>query len=415
MLRFFIPLPAFPFILLYFLPALLLSQNYVVNGGFERQIPAEAGKLQAEVHPCRFSRNAQGVNTNALGWRTYDLQTPDLLIRDSVAGCPDFPAPHKGQRMMGLIMYHPFQDGQYAFDYHEMVQGSLARPLEAGKTYRVSFWTCTNDSLGPLHLIKVFGRKPEPPGKDNQARYPGYRPVHCGNFGFYFSESKIQQAENFMLSQVDFPVYPQINHAEIVDTRGEWRQITFLFRADRPYRYFLFGNFYSDTGTKIDMGVEEREALDIRNQQLSFWEKTKRIAYYLFDDFAVLEDDGSPIEQSLLRDKKYAFPEALLFDTGKSDLKPGSEDFIGQLAGVLQKNTGLRIEIGGHTDHTGNETGNRTLSENRAKAVFNALLSRGVDAARLTWKGYGESEPVASNDTEAGREQNRRVECRLLE
>ena len=73
------------------------------------------------------------------------------------------------------------------------------------------------------------------------------------------------------------------------------------------------------------------------------------------------------------------------------------------------------MEIGGHTDSVGSDSYNQKLSEQRAKAVCDYLISQGVDKARLSYKGYGESEPIATNETEAGRQRNRRVELKILQ
>ncbi|MFN0036782.1 MAG: OmpA family protein [Saprospiraceae bacterium] len=381
-----------------------VAQNLVVNGGFERQPARRAGVWQVPPKPCQFAGTSDIVNTSSEGWQTFDVQTPDLLVWDSVSRCPTFPKPHKGQRMMGLIMYHPFQDGQFAFDYHELIQGTLAKPLEKGKTYRLSFWAYTNDSLGSQHLNKVYGRT------------TGIRPTLCGNFGFYFSDSKINTRENFMTSQLDFAVRPQVNLAQIVETAGAWRKISLAFKADRSdYKHFLFGNFFSDAVTPINMGDEERMQLDETNQTLVFWKKTKRIAYYLFDDFAIVADENAAIEQSLLVEKKYILQDALLFDFGKADLRPEAEAALDKLAQVLLKNPTLRFEIGGHTDNIGDEASNQTLSELRAQNVHKALIAKSVTAAQLSWRGYGKTLPAAPNDTDEGRQKNRRVECRVLE
>lgn len=380
------------------------AQNLVINGGFERQSARQAGVRQASPKPCQFSGASDIVNSSAEGWKTFDVQTPDLLVWDSIAGCPTFPKPRKGKRMMGLIMYHPFQDGQFAFDYHELIQGALAKPLEKGKTYRLSFWVYTNDSLGNQHLNKVYGRT------------TGIRATMCGNFGFYFSDTRINTKENFMTSQLDFAVKPQVNLAQIVETKGQWRKISLAFKADRGgYKYFLFGNFFSDAVTPINMGDEERMQLDEKNQTLEFWKKTKRIAYYLFDDFAIVADEDAAIEQSLLVEKKYTMQDALLFDFGKSELRPEAAPALEKLALVLQKNPTLHFEIGGHTDNIGNEASNQTLSEQRALTVYKALIVKNVAPEQLAWKGYGKTQPNAPNDTDEGRQKNRRVECRVLE
>ncbi len=391
------------------------AQNLVVNGGFERQSPPEAGIWQAPPLPCQFSSQSALVNTNALGWRTFDSHTPDLLLWDSTVNCPVFPRPRRGNRMVGLIMYHPFQDGQFAFDYHELIQGTLSKPLEKGKTYTVSFWVYTNDSLGVQHLTKVFGRGPFARVKDERLKSGGFRPIVCGNFGFYFSNNKIQTREEFMESQISFPVTPQINHAEIVETSGEWMKISMSYKAEQPCKYFLFGNFFSDAITAINMSEDERMQLDISNQALPFWSKNKRIAYYLFDDFAIVENTALNIEQALLKDKQYTFQSALLFDTGQSDLKPESKAAIAGLADALIKNPALKIEIGGHTDNVGNDDSNQSLSEQRALSVYNALMAKQVTAKQIDWKGYGEGRPISTNDTEPGRKKNRRVECKVVD
>jgi outer membrane protein OmpA-like peptidoglycan-associated protein len=359
---------------------------------------------QAAPKPCQFASAAQILNSSAQGWRTFEEQTPDLLEWDSVAGCPIFPKPRRGNRMLGLICYHPFQDGQFAFDYHELAQGSLAKPLERGKTYRVSFWVYTNDSLGSQHLNSVYGRS------------ANIRPTFCGNFGFYFSDAPIQTRENFMLSQVDFPVKPQLNSADIIASTGEWHKVSMAFKADRSdYKYFLFGNFFSDAVTPINMGDEERMQLDEKNQTLQFWQKKKRIAYYLFDDFAVVADENAAVEIALLRDKKFTLQSSLLFDTGKSTLRPESLPALQQLAEVLLRNPNLKFEISGHTDDVGDDATNQTLSEARAQSVHNTLIFKGVATSQITWKGYGERQPLLPNDSETSRQQNRRVECRLLD
>ncbi len=379
-----------------------LAQNLVANGGFERQTPPEAGTWSTPPNPCSFSSKGSNIwNSSALGWRTFELQTPDLLVWDSTTLCPLFPRPHRGTRMAGLILYHPFQDGLMSVDYHEMIQGSLSRPMEPGKTYRIAFWVNTNDSLGVTHLKSLY------------AKCGNVRPVQCGNFGFYFSLGKIQQAENFAESQIQFPVAPQVNLTEIVSSQGDWQKITLSFKADKPYKYFLFGNFFSDAVTPINMDTEERERLDESNKKKDYISKNKRIGYYLFDDFSIVEDNETTIEEALTKNKNYTFQSALLFDTGKSDLKAESNAAIEGLAQVLLKNAALKIEIGGFTDNVGNDQSNQVLSEQRAQAVFNVLIAKRVPASQISWKGYGETQPCASNDTDTGRQKNRRVVCKV--
>lgn len=100
----------------------------------------------------------------------------------------------------------------------------------------------------------------------------------------------------------------------------------------------------------------------------------------------------------------------VLFDTGKYTLKPGAREKLAKVAGIVLNYPDLRLQIEGHTDNVGGDEYNQRLSERRAESVRTYLTGQGLPAANLTALGYGKSEPVASNTTSAGRQQNRRVE-----
>jgi len=99
-----------------------------------------------------------------------------------------------------------------------------------------------------------------------------------------------------------------------------------------------------------------------------------------------------------------------LFDVGQSTLKPGADLSLDRLAAFLRENGDRSIAVEGFTDSTGPEDYNQRLSEERADAVRDALVRRGIDPARVSTRGYGEGFPVASNATAAGKQLNRRVE-----
>lgn len=104
----------------------------------------------------------------------------------------------------------------------------------------------------------------------------------------------------------------------------------------------------------------------------------------------------------------------LFFDFNKATLKPESFYELNELAETLKNQTNLRIEIAGHTDNVGADDYNLKLSQERAQAVVNYLVQKGVSKDRLVAKGYGKTKPIAPNTTEQGRAQNRRVELRVL-
>jgi outer membrane protein OmpA-like peptidoglycan-associated protein len=104
------------------------------------------------------------------------------------------------------------------------------------------------------------------------------------------------------------------------------------------------------------------------------------------------------------------FNSAVLFAVNKYDLSTGAKGTLDDLYTILTKYPDTNIKIQGHTDNTGTNALNQTLSESRASAVATYLRSKGIASSRITTQGYGETSPKYSNDTEEGRAQNRRVE-----
>lgn len=100
----------------------------------------------------------------------------------------------------------------------------------------------------------------------------------------------------------------------------------------------------------------------------------------------------------------------VLFTSGRADLKPGAASNLDRLVGFLNQNPGRSVEIEGHTDNVGSDDSNLGLSQRRADAVKSFLVRQGIDTGRIAASGKGELQPVADNESESGRQQNRRVE-----
>ena len=100
----------------------------------------------------------------------------------------------------------------------------------------------------------------------------------------------------------------------------------------------------------------------------------------------------------------------VLFDTGKASIRPESAGVVRQIAYLLKQQPALKVSIEGHTDNQGNAAANKALSQQRAKAVVDAVTAQGVAPARMSAVGWGQDKPVADNRSHAGRARNRRVE-----
>jgi OmpA-OmpF porin, OOP family len=98
------------------------------------------------------------------------------------------------------------------------------------------------------------------------------------------------------------------------------------------------------------------------------------------------------------------------FDTGKAEIKPDSKDTIDKVVSMLKGTPDLKVSIEGHTDNVGDAQKNKVLSEDRAKAVKEALVKAGIETERLTTAGFGQEKPIADNATDEGKAKNRRVE-----
>jgi len=104
----------------------------------------------------------------------------------------------------------------------------------------------------------------------------------------------------------------------------------------------------------------------------------------------------------------------IFFDLDKYEIKEISKPELNKIVQFLEENPEIRIAINGHTDNQGSAAYNEELSRKRAKAVYDYLIKAGIEATRLAYQGYGQSRPVATNDTEAGRQQNRRIAFEIL-
>lgn len=385
--------------ILILLPLLLSSQNMVLNPGFEETNPDN--KFPA----CAYTRYDKQFNAAVKDWYTFMALTPDVIIMDEEETDCFYPKPHSGNRMAGIITYHPGLDTGYSFDFHEYIQGKLKGALQVGETYHIEFYINQGDSTAIHHLNSIYSRSSE------------IIPCSANNLGFYFVTSPLEYKEDIWQKVKYDAIDPQFKVHEIIQTgNNEWVKISGSFVADYPYRYFVIGNFNKDMDTRTT--VKNGEAIDAFNRvQKRFWAKKKRVAYYCIDDISVSftkNKTETSLSVELKKAKIYTFKN-VTFKSGRADLLPASIPELEGLAEFLSENMEVNVEIEGHTDNVGNETNNQQLSEKRAESVVNYLLEKGFSADRISFVGYGEAQPIESNQTAEGRKKNRRVNVKLIQ
>ena len=160
----------------------------------------------------------------------------------------------------------------------------------------------------------------------------------------------------------------------------------------------------------VTLPIDKNYALNVSqngylfySENFSLKESTDKTKPYLMDVPLQPIDTGSVVELK-----------NIFFETGKFDLKPESKAELNKLVTFLTLNKTMRIELSGHTDNVGDKKMNLTLSENRSKSVYDYLITNGIDAKRLTYKGYGETKPKVKNDSDENRAINRRTEFRVI-
>lgn len=202
-----------------------------------------------------------------------------------------------------------------------------------------------------------------------------------------FAKGKVYDAETKRALEADFELIDLETEEVVVSSSSDSKDGTFV----------------------VSLPSHRDYALNVSRQGYLFYSENFHLRGLSGDEHYYLNVPLEPIKAG-----KKVVLKNVFFATASYELKKESEIELKKLARLLKANPQMKIEIGGHTDNEGDEAGNLKLSKNRAKAVYDFLIKMKVPADRMKYKGYGESQPIASNETEKGRAKNRRTEFKVL-
>lgn len=339
-----------------------LAQNLVKNPSFEYY----------ENCPKRLGN----FNTDVTSWSTPTEGSTDYFNACSITmGAPknfngnqtsDF-----GRGYSGLYFYAPD-------NYREYLQAELSQPLEKGKMYQVSFYVSLAERSDAA--INEFGVL----FAQNRLSVPTTKPL---SKGVLFK--KMDNAYNAM----------EIGHPTYFSDTQKWVLVNTQFMAKGTERFLIVGNFKENERTRL----------------LELKRNAERGAYYYLDMVSVSLVGDYPSRQSSIEESDIVVNEtrvfeSVFFDFDRFGLQETAKKELLEIGDYLTRHPELFITINGHCDSTGSLNHNQMLSELRAKAVAEFLISLGVAGQRITWAGFGGRKPIATNTTQSGRERNRRVE-----
>jgi OmpA-OmpF porin, OOP family len=355
---------------------LLLSGTTLLKAQEENLIP-NPGFEQYKYLPAK---NRQGIECTQL-WKNPDLKGAGdyyhagSLTRKYKTGRNFFgkQQPHSGKAYAGICVSKKFR---------EYLQIQLLTPLEKDKEYRISVFISCPDKIWVSKLDE---------------------------FGIIFSK------KNIIINGNDYLVNPPavvFRDEHTYKNKKDWIELSATYKASGYEQVLTFGSFLY----REKVVVETSEHGKIRGGI--------KLAHYYIDDFSIISlDDDLPVNASkdesnqpiinskpdFVSGKVYIF-NSIQFETGKSVLLPNAYPELNELIFYLRKNPSVKILITGHTDNEGASADNLKLSVERARAVMSYLLSNEINEKQLSIEGKGDQFPIDSNNTEQGREKNRRVE-----
>ncbi|WP_196888939.1 OmpA family protein [Aureivirga sp. CE67] len=344
----------------------IFAQNLVLNPSFEETKSCANDISTFERHIKKWSKPSLSTTDLYNSCSKSDVGTPYNAMGSQF--------PKNGENYAGIILYGKG-------NYREYVQGELSEPLKKDAVYNITFYVslAENSHFAIKNMDILFS---------NQKIYMDTKKN--------IKTSYLDAIESLKYSLIS------IDGKEYFRGKSKWMKIKASYISKGGEKYFTIGNFRKNSKT------------DYLKMRSSIKEE---LAYYYLDHVSISPkypekkeiEIITPKEKEVFTTNKTYIFENVTFEYDSYELSNAAKTEIEEVYVFLRDTKQAVIKIMGHTDNMGGEDFNQELSENRAKAVANYLIDLGISEDRVSAKGFGEKEPVTTNDTEEGREQNRRV------
>ena len=340
------------------LPFIGNTQNLVKNPSFEEYLecPNALGTFESQVK--HWSTPTKG-STDYFNTCSKVMSAPENFNGVQY--------PKSGEAYAGFYFYAPG-------DYREYIQAELSRTLRKDETYLLEFYVSLAE--GSDFAVKDFGVA------------LSYKKLDVD------TKKELSKGRLFRTKGNRFQVL-EINHSNFHEDKSVWLKVNTSFKAKGFEKYLILGNLRDNNSTR-KVQTKRKE--------------TKKGAYYYIDKVSLTSKNGDAhIEPEIQTDSLYVF-ENVHFEFDRFQITEDAKKELQLVHEKLMGNEALSIEIHGHTDDMGTDEYNRILSEKRARTIAEFFIKSGIRTERISWYGHGAKKPIASNTTEAGRSNNRRVE-----
>lgn len=343
-----------------------------VKGLFKKKKKDENPNNSPNATMPKSDRDTETQNGTVKEYRNYDFVPGDKII---------FQSQLEDERSGEIPSQFTLNSGQMDIQ-QEDGQNVIRVPNGSGANFKPRMtkmdylpdqftieFDAKNERFGTAHMTIQFG--------NNEGNM---KEIHFGDGG----------GIDWTTGDVDFPSSLDAGTSDAM----HWHHIAIAINKNQGKIYvdqYRVANVNNLTGKASEV------SFDINGYETSFY-KNIRVASGGIDIYKKISTNSKIIMHGIL------------FDLDKATLKPESMGSVNQIYDLLQKDPSLKFEIDGYTDNSGNSAHNLVLSQQRADAVKAQLVSMGINASRLTTKGFGDANPIESNDTPEGKANNRRVE-----